>query len=112
MLPAEPAALLFTRLSPDETRLALSIGGRNRGDVHVFDLERGTTSRLTFDGAANFNPIWSPDGRWIAFSSNQHGEPRNIYWTRSDGAGQRERLTTSENRQVPSSFSPDGKLMI
>ena len=68
-------------------------------------------SRLTFDSTSNHVPIWSPDGQRIAFSSNQHGTPENIYWTRSDGAGESERLTTSENYQSPG-FSPDGKLMI
>ena len=112
MLPADPAEFIDARLSPDETRLAVTILEAPDRTVHVFDLERGTMSRLTFDGTANWRPIWSPDGERIAFASNQHGGPPNIYWTRSDGAGQPERLTNSENVQDPSSFSPDGKLMI
>ena len=111
ILPADPDLFLSLRLSPDETRLAMSIGELNGFYVHVFDLERGTMSRLTFDSTSNHVPIWSPDGQRIAFSSNQHGTPENIYWTRSDGAGESERLTTSENYQSPG-FSPDGKLMI
>ncbi|MCH8946954.1 MAG: PD40 domain-containing protein, partial [Acidobacteria bacterium] len=37
------------------------------------------------------------------------GSARNIYWKRADGAGAAERLTTSKNRQAPTSFSPDGE---
>jgi len=112
MLPADPAQFSYLRLSPDETRLALTIVEPRGLNVHVFDLERGTMSRLTFNGTSNWGPIWSPDGQWIAFSSLKQGTRRNIYWTRSDGAGQPEQLTTGENLQEPRSFSPDGKLMI
>jgi len=111
MLSADPAEFSIPRLSPDETLLAVSIGVGTGRDVHVFDLERGTMSRLTFDGTVNFAPIWSPDGQRIAFSSNQDGV-NSVYWARSDGGGELERLTTGEKLTQPASFSPDGKLMI
>ena len=50
------------------------------------------------------NPVWSPDGRYIAFSGKG-----GIFWTRSDGAGKPQPLTQSKNVQTPFSFTPDGK---
>ena len=67
-------------------------------------------SRLTFQGDTNRDPVWTPDGKRIAFGSDRDGV-RNLYWKRSDGAGEVERLTTSKNRQWPFSFSPDGRLL-
>jgi eukaryotic-like serine/threonine-protein kinase len=67
-------------------------------------------TRLTFEGNENLNGVWTPDGKRIAFASTKEG-PRNIYWQRADGSGGLEQLTTSENTQVPMSWSPDGQLL-
>jgi serine/threonine-protein kinase len=57
----------------------------------------------------------SPDGRRIAFAS-QRGEGQvaatfNLYWQRADGSGAAQHLTTSPNRQTPSSWHPNGNLL-
>jgi serine/threonine-protein kinase len=65
-------------------------------------------ARLTF-GAYAWFPVWSPDGKHIAFMAATHGEEANLYYMRADGAGEAVRLTESKRRQVPYSFSPDGK---
>jgi Tol biopolymer transport system component/DNA-binding winged helix-turn-helix (wHTH) protein len=96
------------RLSPDGKRLALAVVGSDSVDVWVYEWERNTMTRLTF-GSHAWWPIWSPDGKHIAFMSSQHGEAANLYYTRADGAGEAVRLTESRNRQIPYSFSPDGK---
>ncbi len=80
-------------------------------DIWVYEIERGTMSRLTFEGENNVMPAWTPDGRRIAFASDRDGSAPNIYWKRADGAGAAEQLTTSKNVQRPSSFSQDGKLL-
>ncbi|MCP5116722.1 MAG: hypothetical protein GY953_38330, partial [bacterium] len=48
-------------------------------------------------------------GKRIAFLSQAHNGAPNLYWTRADGSSQPQRLTTSENRHDPSSFSPNGE---
>jgi serine/threonine-protein kinase len=100
-------------LSPDGSRLAVQIhetDGTNV-DIWVYDLKRGASTRLTFDEAADVVPIWSPDGKRIAFTSDRNGT-LNLYWKRADGSGDVERLTESENTQWVSSFSPDGRYLV
>jgi dipeptidyl aminopeptidase/acylaminoacyl peptidase len=96
------------RLSPDGKRLALAVVGSDSVDVWVYDWERDTMTRLTFGSYAWF-PVWSPDGKHIAFMSAKHGGAPNLYYVRADGVGEAVRLTESKKRQIPYSFSPDGK---
>jgi len=77
-------------------------------DIWVYDVQRRTRRLLTFEGH-NWSPVWSPDGARIAFSSNRDGFVQNLYWMAADGSGQ-ERLTRSDRRQEPLSWSPDGVL--
>jgi Tol biopolymer transport system component len=89
--------------------VAVTIEGANR-DVWVYDIARGTLARLTFTGE-NSLPIWSPDGKRLAFASRPSDGPLNLYWMPADGSGPPERLTTSPNTQLPVSFSPDGRFL-
>ena len=96
------------RLSPDGQRVAYVTMGRDwRG--WIYDLHRGTATQLTNEGKTDY-PVWSPDGKRVAFKWWDSGEP-NIYWQRTDGSSARERLTTSEFHQVPCSFSPDASTL-
>ena len=61
-------------------------------------------TRLTFGGAFFASPAWSPDGRYVAFSSTGNG----ILQAQADSAGQPQALTQSKTLQNPASFSPDG----
>ena len=73
-------------------------------DIWLYDWQRDTMTRLTFTGNAN-GPLWSPDGRYIAFRAV--GEGMSVI--RSDGSGKPQPLTQSKNTQIPWSFTPDGK---
>jgi serine/threonine-protein kinase len=86
-------------LSPDGGRLALISGG----DIWVYELGRGSMTRVTSDGGYGF-PVWTRDGRYLVFRG-----ARGILWTRADGTGQPEVLTQSSSPQNPQSFTPDGK---
>jgi eukaryotic-like serine/threonine-protein kinase len=69
-------------------------------------------TRLTFDGTANNNHAWTPDGKRITFESYNNRPPGEIFWQLADGGGGRERLTSGgELNQVPTSWSPDGQLL-
>jgi hypothetical protein len=64
--------LQIARISPQGDRVALQIDtGAN--DIWVLDLTRGVRTRLTFGPVANYFPVWSPDGKWIAYASERNG---------------------------------------
>ena len=67
---------------------------------------RGGPGYLHLIGHAN-SAVWAPDGKHIAFGSV--GKDHGLYWTRSDGAGDPQRLLESPNILAPWSFSPDGR---
>jgi DNA-binding winged helix-turn-helix (wHTH) protein/Tol biopolymer transport system component len=95
------------RLSPDGSRLALAVAG----DLSVHDLQRGTVTRLTFDGATNRQPTWTPDGQHLAYSSVAlagDGE-FGLWWIRSDGSSRPQRLFGERTPLQVSSISPDGR---
>jgi serine/threonine protein kinase/Tol biopolymer transport system component len=107
---AAPAHAYFTpRLSPDGRRVAVGIT-ESESQIWLYDLSRDTLTRFTFEGNYNPVPVWTPDGKRIAFESNKEGPP-NLFWQLADGSGGLERLNTSENIQVPTSWSRDGKLL-
>jgi hypothetical protein len=66
---------LSPTLSPDGTRLAVDIfdGTHATGDIWIFDLTRGSSTRLTFGPASQAAPVWAPDGKTIFYSSNPKG---------------------------------------
>ena len=99
----------FPRLSPDGRRLAVNIAEQGT-QIWLYDLSRDTLTRLTFEGTTNNAPVWTPDGKRIAFQSNKEG-PFNLFWQLADGSGGLERLTTSEYTQGPMSWSRDGQLL-
>jgi serine/threonine-protein kinase len=108
-LVAPAHAYLQPRLSPDGRRVAVGIV-EQESQTWLYDLSRETLTRLTFEGNYNPMPVWTPDGKRIAFESNKEGVP-NLFWQLADGSGGLERLTTSEYIQAPSSWSPDGQLL-
>jgi len=91
--------------------LALQIRDGKKTDIWVYEWERDTLTRLTFSGESNQNPVWTPDGQRITYSSAEKGGVYGVYWKRADGAGDAVRLTESRNQQVPNSWRPHGKLL-
>ncbi len=91
--PAAALAQTFAdpRLSPDGRLVAVEITAEG-DEVWVIDLVRGSSTRMTFDGAEDETPEWSPDGRWIAWSATR-GTARVILRRRVDGSGVEEKLT-------------------
>ena len=97
-------------VSPQGDRIALQIdSGEN--DIWVLDLARGVRTRLTFGPVANTSPVWSPDGKWIAYASPRAGH-FNLYRKPSDGSGAEELLFTDDQGIEPSDWSRDGKYLV
>ncbi|MFQ5930041.1 MAG: TolB family protein, partial [Acidobacteriota bacterium] len=111
-LAAEPRLYTSPRLSPDGKRLAVDINDSGNVDVWIYDLARKTPSRLTFDPARDWFPLWTSDGQRVVFRSARDGGQNNLFWKAADGTGPVKRLTTNPNGQYPQSFSPDGKQLV
>jgi Tol biopolymer transport system component len=102
---ASPGFYMNPRFSPDGQRLALQIEGSK---IFVYNWQRDTMSRLTFDSQQGMLPTWSPDGKHIVFKFISAGG-FSLGWMRADGAGETQRLLDSKNSVVPYSFFPDGR---
>jgi len=94
------------RLSPDGLRIANTLAN----DVWTLDVARRTLTRLTF-GGTNTDPVWTPDGRRLAYYSIGAGTS-GIYWVAADGSGKPELLAPTESRIAPSSWTPDGRTLV
>ncbi len=98
-------------LAPDEKRVAAQrIVGTN-SDIWLLDLARGLPSRFTFDAATEDDPVWSPDGSAIVFSSTRNGR-FDVYRKVSSGAGSEELLSRSEADKEGTDWSPDGRFVL
>jgi eukaryotic-like serine/threonine-protein kinase len=104
----------YAQLSPDGTRVALD-SRDEESDIWIFELARGNLQRLTFDPGANRAPVWSPDGKRVAYS-RALGNAEDIYWQVADGSGMAEPLTKNSSELqlplFPSSFAPDGSALL
>jgi serine/threonine-protein kinase len=98
------------RLSPDGSKLSLTVFRDGNWDVWIYDIERGVPTRMTFDAAAESEQIWSPDGRYIVYSSDQQGGD-DLYRKQADGSGEVERLTSGTTSSWATSWSPDGRYL-
>jgi len=96
------------QLSPDGKRLVIQAENM-KWDVWIFDLLRGSRSKLTIEGN-NRRPVWTPDGRWVTFGSDRTGA-YNIFMQSADGSGEIKQLTKGKAYHLPYSWSPDGKLL-
>jgi Tol biopolymer transport system component len=102
--------LQLARLSPQGDRVALQIDtGTN--DLWVFDFARGIRTRLTFGPVSNNHPVWSPDGKWIAYGSDRGGK-LHLCRKLSDGSGTEEVLLDDDQIVTPSSWSSDGQFLV
>jgi serine/threonine protein kinase/Tol biopolymer transport system component len=100
-------------LSPDESRLAvgkMEASASNVSHIWVMELSRGTITPLTSVPPNDWFPVWSPDGRQLAFTSYRDG-PANLYVRDASGAGGDEALLKSELGKAASSWSPDGRYL-
>src|SRR5580693_7624806 len=89
--------ILMTRLGPSEASLMIS--NRDGSEEHA----------LT-KGSLDYNPAWSADGKWIAFTSERNGSA-DLYRMRADGSGV-ERLTEDPAFDDQAAFSPDGNQIV
>ncbi len=104
------------RLSPDGGRLALTLPGEGAaavtGDVYVKRLPTGPAARVTFEGASNRRPSWSPDGTRLTIISNRDGAGDDVWMKRADGGGSATLLVDRERQIFEAEWSQDGQWLV
>jgi Tol biopolymer transport system component len=107
-LPGEARHLWGTgRLSPDGRMLANGIDGASGSwDLWVLDVDRGTPTRLTFEGNADY-PVWYPDSARVIFAGLRNGK-HALYEVPADGSGQPREVLATSAAPVPTAISADG----
>jgi len=93
-------------LAPDGRRLALTEGLT----VWVRDLVRGTAARVTDDDEDHLFPVWSPDGKWLAFHTNRTAGSE-FRKKLASGLGEEELIVTLDRVSYVRSWSPDGRYL-
>jgi serine/threonine-protein kinase len=112
-VPVPPRAYHYPRFSPDGKRVAVTIGpGHGHSDdVWTIDLETGALTRLTIGEGkvGNYYPVWSNDGRRIAYSSDRAHQ--GIWLKSADGTGAEEPLEPAAQPDLPADWSRDGSML-
>lgn len=99
-------------ISPDGRRVVMERQTGTTMQVWLYETGRGIATRLTLDPGFSWFPVWSPDGRQVAYSANRNAS-WGIYRKDANGAGQEEMLPAeNKSRPVPSSWSPDGRYLL
>ena len=98
-----PLWMRDVRISPDGTQIAFCY----KGDLYKVNAQGGEAVRLTSQSSYESSPVWSPDGKQIAFASDRYGN-MDVFVMPADG-GSAKRLTYNSASEVPTAFSPDGK---
>src|SRR5688572_8482452 len=104
-----------SRISPDGRWVAYTVSQTNfKDDAFVTQIWVASTSgnaanvQLTRGSKSSSNPVWSPDGKWLAFTSDRVGDRNQIFAIRPDG-GEAVQLTKSETPVASFDWSEDGK---
>lgn len=101
--------VMAIHLSPDGRQLGFTTVGLNRS-AGVYDIQRRTVTSLTSGGQPWMAPVWTRDGKRVAFAWSKAG-PTAIWWAAGDGSGKTEQLTKAEYGQRVSSWAQDGKYL-
>jgi len=110
----EPDVFDMVRLSPDGTRVAFARGGQFKSDIVVYELARGIVTVVAGSEADEIAPVWSPDGRHIAYcaESDEAAIP-SIFMIDSDGESAPTRITSATlASHYPNAWSPDGSTIL
>lgn len=97
-----PLWMRYPSISPDGKQIVFSY----KGDLYKVDAGGGSATALTLSEGHDFMPVWSPDGKSIAFASDRYGN-YDVYIMPSEG-GAAKRLTYYSSGDYPYCFSPDG----
>ena len=110
-LPADRRYYNDPRISPDGTRVVVTIDEQEEGDLWTWDLAQETLTRLTFEPRYDHRPTWMPDSQRVLFAS-QRTNPAQVFSRTADGSGGAEQVTGHTRRVRPSAVSADGRHLV
>ena len=104
------------RVSPDGKRVVYAVNeavmtadkSEFVTQIWMANLATKQHTQLTFGDKSSTNPKWSPDGNWIAFTSNRKDNRNNLYLLSLNG-GEAEPLTDGKSAVINFNWSPDGR---
>jgi eukaryotic-like serine/threonine-protein kinase len=109
--PAQGVLLDRSTLSPDGKRVVAAISGPTGKDsLWMLDVSRGITSRFTFTDSSDGWPVWSADGKEVAYASNRAGR-LEIYLKPASGVESEQPIVTGEGESMPTDWSRDGRFL-
>jgi serine/threonine protein kinase len=108
-----PGILARPAISPDGKTVAVPRQDPQTGyyDLWLYDLSRGAASRFTFNSSHNDDPIWSPDGKQVAFRTTRHGDWA-LYEKGTGGSGLEVPLDREPRFKQPMDWSRDGRYIL
>ncbi len=99
-----PMWLRDARISPDGNEIVFTY----KGDIFTVPTSGGSARRITSAASYECNPVWSPDGKTLAFASDRHGN-FDIFTVDAHRPGTWKRLTFDSASEIPETFTPDGR---
>ena len=100
-------------LSPDETRLVVSLPSADRTrDIWIIDLSQGNRLPFTRGSREELAAVWSPDGSRLAFSGGRRVDAMDLFVKPANGAGSEEVLRSDSHGKFPTSWSRDDRFLL
>ena len=109
-IPAPPMEYVYPRISPDGTRVALDVSGKNR-DIWVGNLANGVVAKITDGPTEDLMPAWSPDSSRIFFASDREGGTFKVFSVAADGAGAERKEFAGTGNFMPLSMPAPDRLI-
>jgi len=101
----------YVAVSPDGTRLAVSLDDGTGQHIWIQQVEGGPRQKLTFEGVPNSRPAWYPDGRLVLFTSYQTNAPA-LFAKRADGSAPARQILVHESGLGGALVSRDGSWLV
>ena len=101
----DAAWMRYCAISPDGTQIAFSY----KGDIYTVSAQGGRAMQITTNPAHDTRPVWSPDGKQLAFASDRLGS-MDVYLVDKEG-GVPTRLTTHSGNETPLAFKDNGHIL-